>query len=126
MPDPDESGRVKKSDAAMIAAMATAVGLQAFENGPAVAVYHNHRWVGSFYWNSATESDPGGWKLNIGLIPVYSWSDVRRALTELRRVAAWYGLAVNAWKAFSSSRSEKRWVTYQGLIAALILRQEAP
>mgnify|MGYP000321349628 CR=1 FL=1 len=83
------------------------------------------RYLGGFYWTKARDARPGGWRFDVALMDTYSVRDFHNAVDELERVERLLPKLWAAWKAFSSSRSDKRWVAYRSLVAPLFLRQNS-
>lgn len=123
---PDLRDRLQKQDVEIILDTLRAAGLRVSAEDGRVAIWDHDRWVGSLYWMSATKSMPGHWSLYVGVLPVCTVGDLKKAGSELQRVEKWYTRAMASWKNFQASRSNKRWMVFQGMLAALLLRQDDP
>lgn len=70
------------------------------------------------------EGIPARWVFNICLADLFSVKDITTAIFEALRVQNIAPKARQSWKDYLLSRSQKRWETYRGFVAALFLRQK--
>jgi len=121
--------RLQKTDGDLIADALRAKGFRVTSSVDRIEAWDfvNGRLIGSFHWQKAGRlggGQPAGWRFDVALTDVFSVKDLKTAIREMTRVQSLIGKARAAWKAFVSSRSDKRWMEYRGFVAALFLRQD--
>lgn len=87
-------------------------------------------YICGFYWRSAvkeTDNHPAmqaSWRFDLAMADCFSLRDLKSAMVEARRVRKLLPRCRVAWKAFTSSRSDRRWTDYRSFVATLFLRQD--
>jgi len=131
--DPPGRRRLQRGDAKLIANALTAKGFLVEKTTLRVEAScpETQQYICGFYWKPATPATetqpatPSGWRFDISLADVFSVKDLKIAITEAHRVRNLVGHSRVAWQTYIKTRSSKRWAEYQGIIAALFLRQDS-
>lgn len=119
--------RLKKADAATIVDALRAQGFKAEKTENRVEAWTKDRLlICGFYWQPAHGTSPACWRFDLAMSECYSLKDLKTAIGEASRVQRLRCRLSEAWKAFSSSRSDKRWMDYRGHVASLFLRHDVP
>lgn len=118
--------RLQKADRKDMVAFLRNAGLEVNSSADRVDVFDpdTRRYLGGFYWEAGDKTRPNGWRFDIALAEVFSVKDFHNATSELLRVQRLFPRMWAAWKAYSSSKSDKRWTSYRSFIAAIFLRQD--
>jgi len=128
----DARRRLLKGDSDLIAKALEARGFEVKKSDNRVEAWcvETGRYVCGFYWRPAVKAkgnipvQPGCWRFDLALADCFSIKDLRSAMTEAKRVRRLVIKCRAAWKVFTTSRSDGRWMDYRSLVAALFLRQD--
>lgn len=82
------------------------------------------RHICTFHWHPAENGNPGRWRFHLAMFDCFSDKDLQTAAREAGRIQRLAKACQEAWVAFSLSKSNRRWATYRGDVAALFLRQD--
>ena len=119
--DHPERRRVMLKDAQTLADRLTVAGSKATVQHNGTAVYgwnQNDTFACAFYWVSGK-----GWRFDVAQPCIYTHADVDFALDELDRSQQAAKAVTKSWEAYKSKRTERRWQSYQGTLAAHNFRQ---
>jgi len=78
-----------------------------------------NEFVCGFTWNKGTAEAPGRWTFDFTMSDVFSLKDLKTVLIEAGRVTSLRKHARTAWEQFMDTKSDKRWASYLGIVAAL-------
>ena len=124
----DPRTKLHKKDMPLLVERLQTLGYEvhAQKSGGRVSAYlpSTKEYVCGFTWQK-----PGGWVFDIALCDVNTHLDIRTVTNELLRIRTLRTALKAAWLHFMTSQSDKRWLAYRGVIAALFARapiQEDP
>lgn len=78
-----------------------------------------NEFICGFTWNKGTATSPGRWTFDFTMADVFSLKDLKIVITEAGRVTRLRKHALTAWDQFMETKSDKRWSSYLGIVAAL-------
>jgi len=84
-----------------------------------------NEFICGFTWNKGTSAAPGRWTFDFTMADVFSLRDLKTVLTEAGRVTRLRKHALSAWDQFLETKSDKRWASYLGIVAALFAGRPA-
>ena len=123
--------RLGRADAGLIADALRAQGYEVRQTTGQVEARDptSSRYICGFYWRPAAKDPlgdaiPACWRFDVPISDCFSLKDLKSCIREASRVQRIIGRAMDAWKAFVASRSDRRWMEYRGIVAALFLRQD--
>jgi hypothetical protein len=121
-----ERQRLQKGDVDLIAQALEAQDFNVFKTAARVegCCQETGRYICGFYWQSAQDDRPQGWRFDLALADTFSLKDLKSAITEAKRVRRMIPRCREAWQRFVRSRSAGRWMDYRGHVASLFMRQD--
>lgn len=120
-PSTDPQYKVQKGDAAYLTQLLKDMGFQVTPRGERINAFdaETREYICGFTWHKATETIPGRWSFDMTISDVFSLTDLKLAITTLKRLRTLRGHAQKAWVAFQDTKSEKRWGSYLGILVAM-------
>ena len=111
----DNRRRLQKGDVEDMAKQLEDLGYKVNWKQDRIHIFDASGYIGGFYWTPSKGERPGGWRFDVALTRTYSERDFRTAIHELGRLQKIRPALQKAWKAFTTSKSDKRWSSYRSV-----------